>query len=161
VDNKQRFPMTIQGAKELREEVEFLKHVERPKVIQAIAEARSQGDLSENADYTAAREQQSFIEGRIADLESKLSLAEIIDVTKLPQTGKVVFGTTVTIRNLDTDEELIYKIVGNDESDLKKHKISIGSPIARAMIGKEKGNEITVIAPAGEVQYEIVKVEYI
>lgn len=157
----QKIPMTVNGAKTLREELTFLKQGERPKIIQAIAEARAQGDLSENAEYHAARERQSFIEGRIIDIESKLSLAEIIDITKIPYQDKIIFGTTVDLVNLDTDQEVTYQIVGDDEADINKNKISINSPIARAMIGKSEGDSITVQAPAGLIDYEVVEIKYI
>jgi transcription elongation factor GreA len=156
-----RIPITINGAKALREELTFLKQVERPKIIQAIAEARALGDLSENAEYHAAKEQQGFIEGRIVDLENKLSLAEIIDVTQIPYKGKVIFGSTVDLINLKTDEATTYQIVGDDESDISIRKISVNSPIARAMIGKTAGDTITVQAPIGQIDYEIVEVRYI
>jgi len=130
------YPMTADGAKNLRDELDELKSVVRPRIIKSIAEAREHGDLKENAEYHAAREQQSFCEGRIQDIEGKLSNAQIIDVTKLPNTGKVVFGVTVTIINTQTDEEITYRIVGDDEADIKKQKISINSPIARGLIGK-------------------------
>lgn len=157
----QRIPITAAGALKLREELKHLKNTERPRIISAIAEARELGDLSENAEYHAAREQQGFVEGRIAELESKLSFIDIIDVTKLPQTGKVVFGATVTLTNVETGEDITYQIVGNDEADLKQGKISVSSPIARALIGKEEGDETTVIAPSGSIVYEITEVQYI
>ncbi len=154
-------PMTIRGAQKLREELHELKTVARPKVIQDIAEARAHGDLKENAEYHAAREQQSFIEGRIADLEGKLSSAEIVDVTTLNAGGKIVFGTTVELINLATEDEVSYQIVGDDEADIKEHRISISSPIARALIGREEGDVAVVNAPSGEIEYEIVAVKYI
>lgn len=156
-----RTPLTHHGAKRLREECAHLKKVERPKIITAIAEARAHGDLKENAEYHAAREQQGFIEGRIRHLESELSGAQVIDVSKLSPGGKVVFGATVTLYDVDADSETTYQIVGDLESDLKERRIAITSPIARAMIGKEVGDEIVVNAPAGELTYEIVNVEYI
>ena len=156
-----RIPMTIKGEKALRKEIEFLKYIERPRIVQAIAEARALGDLSENAEYHAAREQQSFLEGRIIDLENKLSWAEIIDISHLPNEGKVIFGATVDLINLETNEEVIYQIVGDDEANISIGKISITSPIARAMIGKMEGDKITVIAPAGNINYEILEVKYI
>lgn len=153
--------MTINGAQQLRDELQELKSVARPRVIQAISEAREHGDLKENAEYHAAREQQSFIEGRISELESKLSLAEVIDVTKLNPNGKIVFGTTVDLMNIDTDEEVTYKIVGEDEADIKQHLISITSPIARALIGHEEGDVAQVQAPGGVKEYEILEVRYL
>lgn len=154
-------PMTVVGAQTLQEELKELKSVARPKVIQAIASARELGDLKENAEYHAAREQQSFIEGRIAELEHKLSHAQIIDVTQLPQTGKVVFGVTVDLVNVDTDDEVSYRIVGDDEADIKHNLVSISSPIARALIGKEEGEVAIVKAPSGTIEYEILEVKYI
>ncbi len=156
-----KFPMTEQGAEKLRLELEDLKKVQRPRIVQAIAEAREHGDLKENAEYSAAREQQSFCEGRINEIEGKLSNAQIIDVTKIPHTGKVLFGTTVTMINLDTDQAMTYQIVGDDEADVKANKISVNSPIARALIGKEEGDVVVVRAPGGDVDYEIDKVEHI
>lgn len=156
-----KFPMTEQGAEKLRIELEDLKKVQRPRIVQAIAEAREHGDLKENAEYSAAREQQSFCEGRIKEIEAKLSNAQIIDVTKIPHTGKVLFGTTVTIINLDTDQQMKYQIVGDDEADVKSNKISVNSPIARALIGKEEGDVVVVKTPGGDVDYEIDKVEHI
>ncbi|EIJ42313.1 transcription elongation factor GreA [Beggiatoa alba B18LD] len=154
-------PMTVQGAQKLRDELQELKSVARPNVIQAIAEARALGDLKENAEYHAAREQQSFIEGRIAELEGKLSNAEIIDVTKLNAGGKIVFGSTVELLNIETDEEVMYQIVGDDEADIKANRISISSPIARALIGKTEGDVAIVQAPSGKKEYEVVAVKYI
>ena len=156
-----KFPMTIQGAEKLALELEDLKKVQRPRIVQAIAEAREHGDLKENAEYSAAREQQSFCEGRIQEIEGKLSNAQIIDVTKIPHTGKVIFGTTVTIINLDTDQSVTYQIVGDDEADVKANKISVNSPIARALVGKEEGDVVVVRAPGGDVDYEIDLVEHI
>lgn len=156
-----RFPMTEMGAHKLREELNKLRTVDRPRVIEAISEARSHGDLKENAEYHAAKEQQAFLEGRIAEIESKLSQAEIIDVTQLPNTGRVVFGTTVVLFNVGTDEEVSYKIVGDDEADLKQNMISVNSPIARAAIGKKVGDAVLVQAPSGEIEYEVVEVKYI
>jgi len=154
-------PMTIQGAELLRDELKQLKTVARPKVIQAIAEAREHGDLKENAEYHAAREQQGFIEGRIAEIEGKLANAQIIDVTKINANGKVVFGSTVELMNVETEEEVNYKIVGDDEADIKAHLISISSPIARALIGKQEGDTAIVQAPGGDKEYEILEVKYI
>ena len=157
----QKSPMTIRGAELLKAELERLKNVERPKIAQAIADARELGDLKENAEYHAAREQQSFNEGRVMELEGKLGNAEIIDVTKLNAGGKVVFGTTVDLVNVDTDEEVSYRIVGEDEADIKQNMISITSPIARALIGKYKDDEVVVKAPGGEIIYEVLEVKYI
>lgn len=156
-----RIPMTVLGAKLLREELEKLKSVERPRIIQAISEARAHGDLKENAEYHAAKEQQAFLEGRISEVESKLSNAQIIDVTKMNNSGKVIFGATVSLLNLDTSEEVKYCIVGDDEADLKDNKISVNSPIARAIIGKSEGDTTVVQTPNGEVEYEVSQVEYI
>ncbi|PUA29307.1 MAG: transcription elongation factor GreA [Cellvibrio sp. 79] len=156
-----KFPMTEQGAEKLRLELEDLKKVQRPRIVNAIAEARAHGDLKENAEYSAAREQQSFCEGRINEIEGKLGNAQIIDVTKIPHSGKVLFGTTVTIINLDTDQSMTYQIVGDDEADVKSNKISVNSPIARALVGKEEGDVVIVKAPGGDVDYEIDKVEHI
>ncbi|HKK06328.1 MAG TPA: transcription elongation factor GreA [Gammaproteobacteria bacterium] len=156
-----KVPLTAQGAEKLREELNELKTVARPRVIQAIAEAREHGDLKENAEYHAAREQQSFIEGRIQEIEAKLSNASIIDVTKLNADGKVVFGTTVDLIAEDSGEEVTYQIVGEDEADIKAGKISINSPIARALIGKQEGDIAQVQAPSGVKEYEIVEVRYV
>ena len=156
-----KVPMTIHGEQKLRDELNQLKTVERPRIIQAIAEAREHGDLKENAEYHAAREQQGFTEGRIKEIESKLSGSQVIDVTKIPQTGKVIFGTTVDIINLDTDDTVCYQIVGDDEADLKHKKISVNSPIARALIGKEEGDVVVVKTPNGGVEYEIDQVRHI
>lgn len=155
-----RVPLTVRGAEKLREELEELKSVKRPQIIEAIATARAHGDLKENAEYHAAREQQSFIEGRIKDIESKMSNAEIIDVTKLNANGRVVFGTTVVLADEDNGEESTYTIVGEDEADIKVGMISIASPIARALIGKEEGDIVIVDAPAGQKNYEVVEVRY-
>ncbi|WP_455202739.1 transcription elongation factor GreA [Kaarinaea lacus] len=156
-----KHPITAQGAEKLRAELEELKKVARPKVIAAIAEARAHGDLKENAEYHAAREQQSFIEGRIADINGKLGHAQIIDVTQLGETGKVVFGATVDLVDDETGDEITYRIVGEDEADIKHGLISITSPIARALIGKEEGDVAEVQAPGGVKSYEIVEVKYI
>ena len=153
-----RVPMTVAGAERLREEVEHLKRVERPRISKAIAEAREHGDLKENAEYHAAREQQGFIEGRISDIEAKLSAAQIIDITKIPPTGKVIFGVTVAILNLETDETLRYQIVGEDEASVKENRISITSPLARSLVGKEEGDVVVVRTPGGDAEYEIVSV---
>jgi transcription elongation factor GreA len=155
-----RSPMTLRGAEQLRAELKKLKSESRPAVIKAIAEARSHGDLSENAEYHAAREQQGFIEGRIGDIEHKLGAAEIIDVTALPNTGKVIFGATVEIENLDDGSKVVYQLVGEDEADIKAGRIAITSPIARALIGKRVGDEVDVTAPGGVRSFEIVKVRY-
>lgn len=155
-----RVPMTVEGAERLREELVDLKTVQRPKIIQAIAEAREHGDLKENAEYHAAREQQSFCEGRVAEIESKLADAQVIDVTQIEATGRVIFGTTVSLINIETDEAVVYQIVGEDEADVPKGKISVSSPIARAIMGKHEGDEIVVNAPAGDIEYEIDKVEH-
>ncbi len=155
-----KVPMTVQGAAMLREELHRLKSVERPRIIDAIAEARAHGDLKENAEYHAAREQQSFIEGRILEIEGKLSNIQIIDVTQIQNTSKVIFGTTVTLRNINTDEEVTYKIVGDDEADIKLQKISFSAPIARALIGKSVDDVVEVSTPDGVIEYEIVAVEH-
>ena len=154
-------PMTVAGAERLREELRELKQVKRPRIIEAIAEAREHGDLKENAEYHAAREQQSFCEGRIAEIEGKLAEAQIIDITTIPNEERVIFGVTVTLINVETDEEVRYRIVGDDEADVKAGKISISSPIARAMMGKEVGEEVVVRAPGGETTYEIDAVEHL
>ncbi len=154
-------PMTIRGAEKLREELEQLKTVARPKIIKAIAEARAHGDLRENAEYHAAREQQSFIEGRIAEIEHKLANAQIIDVTKLNAGGRVVFGATVALVNMDTDQEVRYQIVGEDEADIKQGFVSVTSPIARALIGKLEGEEVIVQTPSGNQEYELLSVHYV
>lgn len=154
-------PLTVHGAQLLKDELQRLKHVERPAVINAISEARAQGDLSENAEYDAAKEKQSFIEGRIAELEGKLSAAQIIDPKLLDAEGRVVFGSTVTLEDLKSGDEVTYQIVGDDEADLKQSKISISSPIARALIGKYAGDEVEVQAPGGVREYEIIEVKYI
>jgi transcription elongation factor GreA len=154
-------PMTTQGAEKLRAELQELKTVARPKVIAAIAEARAHGDLKENAEYHAAREQQGFIEGRIAEIEGKLATANIIDIAKLPNNGKIVFGATVVLMNVDTEEEVTYKLVGEDEADIKANLISITSPVARALINKEEGEVAVVQAPSGNKEYEIVEVKYV
>ncbi|MEY3981220.1 MAG: transcription elongation factor GreA [Pseudomonadota bacterium] len=153
-------PLTVRGAELLKEELTRLKHVDRPAVIQAIAEARAQGDLSENAEYDAAKERQGFIEGRIAELESKLAQAQVIDPKAIEQDGRVVFGTTVELVDIESDAKHVYQIVGDDEADLKQNKISISSPIARALIGKSVGDVATVHAPGGARQVEILEVRY-
>lgn len=151
-------PMTHQGYKARQTELEHLKGVVRPEVIQAIQEARAHGDLKENAEYHAAREQQGFIEGRIQELEAKLANAHVIDILTIPPSGKVLFGTTVRMINLDTEDEVEYKIVCEDEADFKLSKISVNSPIGRALIGKEVGEVVIVKTPAGEVEYEILDI---
>lgn len=156
----QKIPLTVEGAEKLRNELSELKSVVRPRIIAAIAEARAHGDLKENAEYHAAREQQSFTEGRIAEIESKLSRSEIIDVTKLNAGGKVVFGATVELEDLDTETRVTYKIVGEDEADIKEGRISITSPIARALIGKQQEDVVSVKAPGGVKEYEILQVRY-
>lgn len=156
-----KVPMTKQGEESLRTELADLKSNQRPRVIEAIADARAHGDLKENAEYHAAREQQSFIEGRIKEIESKLSNAQVIDVTTMPATGKVIFGATVTLMDIESDEEITYKIVGDDEADLKANRISFGSPVAKALIGKMEGDEVGVKTPKGVIEYEILKVQYV
>jgi transcription elongation factor GreA len=156
----QKVPMTVLGAQKLREELTKLKQIERPKVINAIAEARAHGDLKENAEYHAAREQQGFIEGRILEIESKLSMAQIIDVTQMEKTDRVIFG--VTVKLVDGEGKSIhYKIVGEDEADIKINKISVTSPVARALIGKYEGDSVEVQTPEGSNTYEIVEVAYV
>jgi transcription elongation factor GreA len=152
--------MTVRGAEMLREELKNLKSIERPRIIQAIAEARGHGDLKENAEYHAAKEQQAFVEGRIKEIESKLSNTQIIDVTAIDAKGKVVFGSTVSLLDLQNDSEITYRIVGEDEADIRTGLISYTSPIARALIGKNEGDEVTFAAPAGQKQYEVVGVSY-
>jgi len=156
-----KIPMTKAGEIALRAELSRLKQVERPRIIQAIAEAREHGDLKENAEYHAAREQQGFCEGRIKDIEAKLSHAQVIDISQIENSGKVIFGVTVTLINLDTDQTVTYQIVGEDEADVKQGKISVTSPIARGLIGKEEGDEVSVSTPGGVVTYEIDTVEHL
>ena len=156
-----KVPITVRGAEKLKTELHKLKTDDRPKVIEAIAEARAHGDLKENAEYHAAREQQGFIEGRIKDIETKLSNANVIDVTTLEQNGKVVFGVTVDVADEETGDELSYQIVGDDEADIKNNMISISSPIARALIGKEEGDVAEVNTPGGIRELEIIEVRYI
>lgn len=156
-----KVPLTVRGAEKLREELNRLKYQERPRIIEAIAEARAHGDLKENAEYHAAREQQSFTEGRIKEIEAKLSNAQIIDVTKLNANGRVVFGSTVELVDEDSGEEFTYRIVGEDEADIKEGLISVQSPIARALIGREEGEVAAVEAPGGTREYEIVAVKYL
>jgi transcription elongation factor GreA len=154
-------PLTVRGAQLLKDELHRLKHVERPEVIVAIAEARAQGDLSENAEYDAAKEKQGFIEGRIAELEGKLSSAQIIDPSSLDTDGRIVFGATVDLEDLESGEKVTYQIVGDDEADIKESKISVSSPIARALIGKFAGDTVEVKAPAGLRGYEVLDVRYV
>jgi transcription elongation factor GreA len=154
-------PMTAAGAAKLEAELKQLRGVERPRIIQAIAEARELGDLKENAEYHAAREEQGFVEGRIKEIEAKLSHANIIDVSRLPPADKVIFGATVSVLDVDSDEEITYKIVGDDEADIKSNMISVHSPIARALVGKSLGDEVTVETPGGKRIFEITQVQYI
>jgi len=156
-----KVPMTKQGADALRAELDDLKKVQRPRIVQSIAEAREHGDLKENAEYHAAREQQSFCEGRLQEIEGKLSNAQIIDILSLPCTGRIIFGVTVSLLNLDTDEKVTYQIVGDDEADVKQGKISVNSPIARGLIGKSEGDDVSIKTPSGEVEYEIEAVKHL
>ena len=156
----QKTPMTAQGAEALRNELNTLKTVKRPAVIAAIAEARAHGDLKENAEYHAAREQQGFIEGRLKEIEAKLSHAQIIDITTLSAGGKVVFGATVELLDMDTNETVTYQIVGEDEADIKNGKLSVGSPIARALIGKMQDDEASIDVPGGTREFAIMSVRY-
>lgn len=156
-----KVPLTVKGAEKLRAELEELKTVVRPRIINAIATARAHGDLKENAEYHAAKEQQSFAEGRIGEIEGKLANAQIIDVTKVDANGKVVFGATVELEDIDAEKRVTYQVVGEDEANIKEGRISIGSPIARALIGKEAGDVVIVKAPAGNIEYEIIAIEYI
>lgn len=156
-----KFPMTVAGAKALEEELKYLKNERRPELSKAIGEARELGDLKENAEYHAAREQQGMVEARIRDIEAKLSNSHVIDITTIPTTGKVIFGVTVELINTETDESTIYQIVGDDEADIKQGKISVSSPIARAIIGKEEGDVVVVRIPSGEVEYEIAEVKHV
>ena len=155
-----KIPMTVKGEKLLREELLELKTIIRPQISEAIKEAREKGDLKENAEYHAAREQQSFAEGRIKDIEGKLSNAQIIDITRMPVSDKVIFGTTIIVAD-ENNNEITYKIVGEDEADLKKGKISVTSPISRALVGKSEGDEVTIKTPSGNIVYEIVEVKYV
>jgi transcription elongation factor GreA len=155
-----KVPLTVLGAEQLKAELQRLKSIERPSVIAAIAEARSHGDLSENAEYDAAKERQGFVEGRIAEIESKLSNAQIIDPTTLDADGRIVFGATVKLLDMESDDEVCYQIVGDDEADIKQGKVSVNSPIARALIGKESGDVAEVQAPGGLREYEVLDVEY-
>ena len=156
-----RMPLTLKGAERLRSELKRLKSVDRPRIIQAIAEARAHGDLSENAEYHAAREQQSFSEGRIKDIEAHLSNSEIIDVTSIAAGDKVVFGATVDLEDQDDGSKVVYQIVGDAEADIKAGLISVSSPIARALVGKSEGDTVDVVAPSGTRSYEIVTVRYV
>ena len=154
-------PMTVAGAKALEVELLRLKDIERPRIVNEIATAREHGDLKENAEYHAAKEEQGFVEGRIQEIESKLSRMQLIDVTQLNQDGRCVFGTTISLLNLTDDSKISYQIVGEDEADIELGKISCYSPIAKALIGNEEGDEITVKAPKGDILYEIIEVQYI
>ncbi|MFM4718752.1 transcription elongation factor GreA [Aeromonas bivalvium] len=154
-------PMTVRGAEKLRKELDYLKSELRPQIIEAIADAREHGDLKENAEYHAAREQQGFCEGRIQEIEAKLSNAQIIDVTKIANNGRVIFGATVNLLKSETEEEVTYRIVGDDEADIKQNLISVNSPIARALIGKEVDDVVIVKTPAGDVEYEVLSVDYL
>jgi transcription elongation factor GreA len=156
-----KVPMTVRGAELLRDELKKLKSDDRPKVIQAIAEARAHGDLKENAEYHAAKDQQGFIEARIKDIEAKLSNTQIIDVTTIDAKGKIVFGSTVVLLDLELDQESTYRIVGEDEAEISAGLVSFTSPIARAMIGKNEGDEVSFSAPGGEKLYEVLKVKYL
>lgn len=156
-----KVPLTVQGAERLREELRRLKSEDRPRVVEAIATARAHGDLKENAEYHAAKEQQGMIEARIRDIEAKLAHAQVIDVTTIAQDGRVVFGTTVHLVDVDSDLEVTYRIVGEDEADIKQGLLSIGSPMARAMIGKSEGDTVEVSTPGGRREYEIAEVEYV
>ena len=153
-------PLTVRGAELLKDELQRLKHVERPAVINAIAEARAQGDLSENAEYDAARERQAFVEGRIAEIESKLANAQVIDPRTLDADGRVVFGATVELEDLESGDKATYQIVGDDEADIRSGKISVSSPIARALIGRYAGDTASVQAPGGVREYEVLDVRY-
>ncbi|NRB23171.1 transcription elongation factor GreA [Shewanella sp.] len=156
-----KVPMTVVGAEQLRKELDYLKFDQRPSITQAIGSARELGDLKENAEYHAAREEQGICEARIRDIEGKLSNVQIIDVTKMENTGRVIFGTTVTILNLETEEESTYRIVGEDEANVKDNLISVTSPIARGLVGKSKDDEVNIQTPGGVTEYEIIAVEYI
>lgn len=154
-------PMTVAGAKALEVELLKLKDEDRPRIVEEIATARAHGDLKENAEYHAAKEEQGFIEGRIKEVESKLSRMQVIDVAKLAQNGRCVFGTTISLMNIEDDSEITYQIVGEDEADIDLNKISCHSPIAAALMGNEEGDEVTVKAPAGDIIYEILEVQYL
>ena len=156
-----KIPMTADGAEALREELDRLKSVERPRIIQAIAEAREQGDLRENAEFQYAKEEQGFLEGRILDIENKLSVAQVINIREIPSSGRVIFGVTVTVVNLEDEKESTYQVVGDDEADLKSNKLSVYSPFARALIGKKIGDIAVVKSPNGEIELEICSIEHI
>ncbi|MBI6549315.1 transcription elongation factor GreA [Xenorhabdus lircayensis] len=156
-----QIPMTVRGADKLREELEHLKNVRRPQIITAIADAREHGDLKENAEYHAAREQQGFCEGRIQEIEAKLSNAQVIDVTKMTNNGRVIFGATVKVLNVDSNEEQTYRIVGDDEANIKENLLSVNSPIARGLIGKEADDVVVITTPGGQVEYEVLNVDYL
>ncbi|GGI82907.1 transcription elongation factor GreA [Shewanella hanedai] len=156
-----KVPMTVVGADQLRKELDYLKFEKRPKIAEAIGEARELGDLKENAEYHAAREEQGLCEARVRDIEGKLSNVQIIDVTKMPNTGRIIFGTTVTILNIDTEVEVTYRIVGDDEANIKDNLLSVSSPIARGLIGKSVDDEVTIKTPGGLTEYEITAVQYI
>ncbi|MCG5031603.1 transcription elongation factor GreA [Mesosutterella sp. OilRF-GAM-744-9] len=157
----ERIPITVAGAEKLKAELDHLRRVDRPEVVAAIEEARSKGDLSENAEYDAAREKQSFIEGRIALLEGRIPALQVIDPKTLNAGSKVVFGATVTLVDVETDKQVTYQVVGVDETDIEHNKVSVSSPIARALIGKSEGDEVVVHAPRGDIDYEILSVRYI
>jgi transcription elongation factor GreA len=159
--NMDKKPITVSGLKDLKSELQDLKNVQRPKVVEAIAEARSHGDLKENAEYHAAKEQQSLIEGRVVAINDLIARANVIDVTKIENDGKVIFGSTVRVKDLETDKKISYRLVGQDEADIKKKFIFFKSPIGKAFIGKDKGEMITVTTPSGERNFEILDVEYI
>lgn len=156
-----KVPLTVVGADKLRDELKELKSVVRPRIVKDISEARAHGDLKENAEYHAAKEQQSFTEGRISDIEGKLSNAQIIDVTEIDAGGRIIFGSTVEIENIDTEEVVMYQIVGVDEADIKEGRISVSSPIARGLIGKEVEDVVTIKTPGGKIEYEIISIQYI
>ncbi|WP_394204766.1 transcription elongation factor GreA [Shewanella waksmanii] len=156
-----KVPMTVIGAEQLRKELDYLKFEKRPKIAEAIGIARELGDLKENAEYHAAREEQGLAEARVRDIEGKLSHAQIIDVTTMENNGRVIFGATVTILNIDTEEEVTYRIVGDDEANIKENLLSVSSPIARGLIGKNLDDEISIVTPGGTTDFEITKVEYI
>jgi transcription elongation factor GreA len=153
-----KIPMTLAGSAALKKELEHLKQVERPRIVEEIAAALAQGDLRENAEFQYAKEEQGFIEGRISEIAAKLSNAQVIDISTIPHTGKVIFGVTVHLLKIEDDERVVYKIVGDDEADIKNNMISIYSPIARAVVGKSEGDEVVVKAPSGDIEYEIEEV---
>ena len=159
--NMDKEPITVSGLKDLKSELEDLKNVQRPKIVEAIAEARSHGDLKENAEYHAAKEQQGLIEGRVVMINDLIARANVIDVTKIENNGKVIFGSTVKVKDLETDKKISYKLVGQDEADIKKNLIFFRSPIGKSIIGKDKGEMVTVNTPSGERNFEILDVEYI